>query len=67
MLFHRLLFDKRVGCIYAILTFESKIKGGYIVTLKVFVNDLLLMPKFCKMTNKGRIFHIVYFNWCEQT
>jgi len=53
--------------IYAILTFESKIKGGYILTLKGVVNDSLFMLKTCKMTNKGLICHIVFFNWCEQT
>jgi len=37
------------------------------VTLKCVVNDSLFMPKFGKMTNKGLIFHIVYFNLCEQT
>jgi len=44
-----------------------KVKGGYIMTLKGVVNDSLFMPKTCKMTNKGLIFHIVFFNWCEQT
>jgi len=60
-------FNKRAGWIYAILTFESKFKGGYILTLKEVVNDSLFMPKFCKMTNKSLICHIVYLNWCEQT
>ena len=49
------------------MTSASKFKGGYILTLKGVVNDSLFKPKFCKMTNKGLIGHIVNFNLCEQT
>jgi len=62
MLFHRLLqptlfsFIKQAGWIYAILTFESKIKGGYILTLKGVVNDSLFMPKFCQLIKNKVVF-----------
>jgi len=47
------------------------------VNANVYVNEVLAntvvsfmqdnFPNTCIMTNKGLIFHIVVFNWCEQT
>ena len=45
---HRCVILKCVGWIYAILTFGSKIKGGYILTFKCVVDNSLFIPKICK-------------------